>query len=431
MVYILFYAPLTTSRRRKQAERIARCERTLVYDQSHLEFEDPSRYYELRGQRQQSTEEGGSSASLWSRLRGRNRSQESRDSPIATGPLNLLRDLDAINATLVDTTDGSGNSVPGKCSQDQLQLIPLVLYIEMDEKEDRVPNLKARASLTSPKTGGKTGDLEEGNINMKQKAGRLVDPLAMLGIQPLRDIDLFNQFNPLDFNSTWLDDVEEEAEVKKSLEASQNKNLDQNTIQQESNLKNSVKISRSERSRLRSIGLSRKGKGKSRSQISETSDSILLNGVPTNNASIEAPSTGFRLRLRPKPVNQDYPLLEVPLNQATCTICLLDFESVDQSLLKIEDSRVGKGKEKTKKRKPKDEEKGSKSSLEPLRLLPCRHAFHVSIPYLCAVLLWKENLNLEKGDSFYFRGLLELAFSQTFLSFSSFSPIISTAILYR
>lgn len=85
-------------------------------------------------------------------------------------------------------------------------------------------------------------------------------------------------------------------------------------------------------------------------------------------------------------LNLKYPLHPIPINRATCSICLCDFERPEDAIRNTGTELSGgwkketeeSGKKKSKRKQKKEDRQEEEVVPEPLRLLECSHVFHVS-----------------------------------------------------
>lgn len=377
IVYLIYNLPITASRRRARADRERRGERTFVYEPfRNLNLNENAWSTGLTPSVGGSSleEEEDEDNQVTSRDRTfadrvlRRRRDGFHSNPIATRPANLMRDLMEIEETLREVVDESnGSSNVGPCKEYQLGLIPLCYYLAMDEKKfGEVGNSNQDVKA-----------VEEGRVNKRKQTVFMNDTIDLLGIEPLREIELSSNSNPVNHQSHWLNDIEEENEGQAEATSKDSIEVDQNNSE----------LSKAERARLRLIGMAKKGKSRARpaspNQNQEvkgvTFSEIVGNASTSSTNPNPSNSNEFRIRLRPRPVNSTlkYPVLELPENQATCTICLTDYKSLDPILLEVEKNGSSRD-DKSRKSKVKVEMK-ELDSMEPLRLLPCRHTFHVSV----------------------------------------------------
>jgi len=374
-IYLIYNLPITSARRRVREDRKRRGQRSFVYEPFRIRNKVPSSPDHTNDSNSLQEEEEEERERTFADRVLRRRIDGFHSTPIATRPINLMRDLMEIEETLREVVDeNSGTSNVGPCRDYQLGLIPLCYYLEIDEKR------KDGIDITHNQinSNNEVRQAEEGRTRRRQTVF-VNDSIDLLGIEPLREIEFLSNSKPFSQDAHWLYKIEEE-EDKGEIQTS-----------------TTAELSKEERARLRLIGMGKKGKRKARSSQNkdEGSSKELTRGVkfselvgndastsssnPNPNQISESNSNEFRIRLRPRPLNSSlkYPVLELPENQATCTICLTDYQSLDPALLEGEKTGASRD-EASKKQKTKVEMK-ELESMEPLRLLPCRHTFHVSI----------------------------------------------------
>lgn len=120
-------------------------------------------------------------------------------------------------------------------------------------------------------------------------------------------------------------------------------------------------------------------------------------------------------------LNLKYPLHPIPINRATCSICLCDFERPEEAIRNAGTELSGGWKKaveeaetkKSKKKQKKEDKQEDAVIPEPLRLLECSHVFHVSDPIFKVLrhrltcshrnLAWMSGSPLSAGDALYAR----------------------------